>query len=408
MTRPSLGIIKEGKTPPDARVAFTPEQCRMLLNNGWNIRVQKCPYRCFSDEEYCSLGVPVVDDVSDADILIGIKEVPVYQLIEGKTYFFFSHTIKKQAHNSVLLKTILEKRITLIDYEVLTDDSGERLIAFGRFAGIVGAHNALYTYGKRTGLFDLPRMNSFLHYSDARQFYKSLILPKIQIVLTGKGRVSNGAADVLRDMGFVEVSPADFINVKHEAGVFTQLDCKSYVKKNDGAEFEKIEYYQHPERFTMDFMKYLRVADIFINGIYWDKRSPAFFELNDISRSDFYTSVIADITCDIAPDSSVPVTIKASTIAEPVFGFDRSSLTECKPYSQDSIDVMAIDNLPNELPRDASETFGEKFISTILPELMLDQSKILDRATIAKNGNLTSYFSYLSDYVKGNIEKVAG
>lgn len=399
MLKPSLGIIKEGKIPPDARVAFTPGQCSDLIKEGWDVKVQSCPFRCYSDEEYKSFNVPVVENVPDAEILIGIKEVPIDQLVENKTYFFFSHTIKKQIHNRKLLQSAIAKNISLIDYEVLTDENGERLIAFGRFAGIVGAHNGLYTYGKRTGLFDLPRMMSFQHYSDAKEYYKKVKWPAIKIVLTGKGRVGNGAADVLKDMGFENVSPHDFLTKDFERAVFTQLDCMDYVLKKSGDRFEKSEYYQYPERFEMDFMKYLNQADIFINGIYWDKNSLQFFTLTDLANPDFRTKVIADITCDIAPESSVPVTVRASTIIDPVYGFNPTTFTECAPYAEKCIEVMAIDNLPNELPRDASESFGEKFLSTILPELMLDKSPVIERAMIIKSGVLTDHFKYLSEYV---------
>ena len=149
-----LALIREGKVPPDSRVPLTPEQCAYVLaNHPVEIVVEPSPIRCFADDEYREAGIALQNDLSDADVLLGVKEVPVEQLIPGKTYFFFSHTIKKQAYNRRLLQTILEKRIRLIDYEVLTDLNGRRLIAFGRFAGMVGAHNALYTFGRRSGLF---------------------------------------------------------------------------------------------------------------------------------------------------------------------------------------------------------------------------------------------------------------
>lgn len=403
MSKPSIGIIREGKIPPDARVAFTPEQCSHLMSEGWTISVQSSPHRCYPDADYIKAGVPVVEDVSNADVLIGIKEVPIEQLIPNKTYFFFSHTIKKQVHNRGLLQAMIEKNIAMIDYEVLTDENHERLIAFGHFAGVVGAHNGLYTYGQRTGLFHLPRMNSFPHYEDAREYYSTVQWPPIKIVLTGKGRVGMGAAQVLDDMGFQSVAPSDFLSKEYSTAVYTQLDVLDYVKKKSGGEFQKKEYYTHPELFEMDFMKYLAVADIFINGIFWDKKSLAFFTLSDIQRTDFFTKVIADITCDIAPDSSVPTTIKASTIEDPVFGFSRKTLQECKPYTEESIDIMSIDNLPNELPRDASNSFGEKFISVILPELMDEDSAVIRRATMTKQGSLTEEFSYLSDFVMHDI-----
>lgn len=397
--KPSIGIIKEGKVPVDARVALTPQQCQSLVAIGWSIAVESCPYRCYNDQEYIELEISVVKDVSDADILVGIKEVPIPQLKEGKTYFFFSHTIKKQEHNRDLLKSILQKNIQLIDYEVLVDNNNERLIAFGRFAGMVGAHNGLWTFGKRSHLFDLPRMNSVQHYTEMLPIYKSIEWPALKIVLTGKGRVGQGAAEVLLDMGFKKVDPVAFLSQTYNYPVFTQIGSEDYVQRIDGQPVKKQDYYAHPEDFKMDFYKYLKVADIFINGIYWDDRSPAFFELKDISRKDFKTQVIADVTCDIAPKSSIPLTIRASTILDPVFGIDKSTFEETEAFQANSVDLMSIDNLPNELPRDASEAFGEKFIETILPELLKSESDVIDKASITIKGHLNSHFEYLADYV---------
>ncbi len=401
-----IGIIREEKAKPDSRAPLSPEQCEDLIKNrGVKVSVQSSPIRCFSDEEYASRGVPVVADVSDCDILLGVKEVPIDKLIPGKTYFFFSHTIKEQEYNRDLLRSILEKKIRLIDYEVLTDDKYRRLIAFGRHAGMVGAHNALYTYAQRTGAFDLPRMKDFDDYKAAQNYYKDVEFPAIKIVLTGHGRVGNGAAAVLNDMQFENVSPEDFLTKTYDHAVYTQLKTEDYIAPADPKmEFNREDYYEDPTDYISTFEPFFQVADIFINGIFWDNRAPAFFDIDDIQRDDFHVNVIADVTCDIAPKSSVPTTIRSTSVDDPIMGISRETYEEVEPHSQGVIDIMSIDNLPNELPKDASRHFGNQFIMHILPELdNMEESDVIKRATIAKNGELTDTFSYLEDFVRGAV-----
>lgn len=401
-----IGIIREEKAKPDSRVPLTPEQCEDLIKNkGITISVQSSPIRCFSDEEYIARGVPVVSDVSDCNILLGVKEVPIDRLIPQKTYFFFSHTIKEQAYNRDLLISILEKEIRLIDYEVLTDANNHRLIAFGRHAGMVGAHNAIYTYAQRTGEFEIPRMKDFDDYQAAQDFYLDMKLPAIKIVLTGHGRVGNGAAAVLNDMKIKQVSPEEFLTKTYNYPVYTQLRTEDYIQHMDSErEFVRAEFYEDPSPYVSNFKPYLAAADIFINGIYWDNRAPSFFNLNDIQKPDFNIQVIADVTCDIAPKSSIPTTIKASSIDDPIFGFSKSLLEETEAHTEDSIDIMSIDNLPNELPKDASRHFGNQFILHILPELhSIEESDIIQRATVTQGGKLGHFFTYLENFVEGKV-----
>lgn len=396
-----IGIIREGKVPPDNRVALTPAQCVELKENfGFRVIVQPSPIRCFKDTEYAAVGIELTEDLSDCDILIGVKEVPISLLQPFKTYFFFSHTIKKQQHNRKMLQAILDKHIRLIDYEVLTDDRGERLIAFGKFAGMVGAHNALWTYGERTGKFHLPRMKDLHDYNEAKAVYAKTVFPPVKIVLTGTGRVGSGALEVLLDMGIRQVSPEDFLGKRYDEAVFAQLDSAHYVRRKDGSAYQKAEFYKHPELYESAFEPYLKVCDILINGIYWDKRSPAFFTVEQMAQPDFNIEVIADVTCDIMPDSSIPSTIKASTIQEPVFGFDPLSGKEVAPFQPTAVDIMSIDNLPNEMPRDASDAFGRMFLDHVSGELRNKNSEVLRRATITDDGHLTEKFSYLEDFVK--------
>jgi saccharopine dehydrogenase (NAD+, L-lysine forming) len=401
-----IGLIREGKVPPDRRVLFSPEQCARLRDEQkMQIRVQTSSIRCFSDAEYAHQGIEVVDTVADAQVLLGIKEVPIDMLVADKTYCFFSHTIKKQPYNRKLLQAVIEKGIRLIDYEVITDEKGGRLIAFGHFAGMVGAHNGLYAYAKRTGSFDLPRMNDCYDYADVKKHYAQLTLPPIKVVLTGGGRVSTGAAQVLRDMGFVEKLPQDFIKKTWSKPVFTQIHAADYARRRDGRAFDKLDYYTNSEQYESSFAPFARVTDILINGIFYDGKAPMFFTREEMLSPDFKIQTVADITCDMMPGSSVPCTIQPSTIAEPVYGFDARTNQVTEPYLPHVVDVMAIDNLPSELPRDASSYFGVQFIKWVLPELITTaRSPILERATIAEKGKLGKHFQYLSDYLADKIE----
>ena len=397
-----IGIIREGKTPPDSRVPLTPEQCAYLIKErGMDIVIQPSPNRCFSDEEYQNSGIHISEDLLDRDILIGVKEVPIKLLIPGMTYSFFSHTIKKQAYNRKLLQAIVQKNIRLIDYEVLTNEKGQRLIAFGKFAGMVGAHNGLMAYGNRTKLFQLKQMKNYRDYAEAKSYYTSLKLPNVRIVLTGTGRVGRGAVMVLNDMGIKKVSPEEYLNNSYDQAVYTQLQCIDYAKRKDGSAFDKKTFYEQPELFESCFSPYFRSSDLMINSIYWDNNAPAFFSLDDLRSSDFNIKVIADITCDIAPVSSIPSTIKASTIANPVYGFNPLTEAEEAPYQDHVIDMMTIDNLPNELPRDASTAFGEQFINSILDELLKPKSGVIERATITMDSKLSPTFHYLENYLNG-------
>ena len=397
-----IGIIREGKVPPDTRVPLNPQQCALLRNEyGLNVVVQPSPIRIFRDEEYEAAGVPLEEYLGDCDLLLGVKEVPMDQLIPGKTYSFFSHTHKKQAYNRKLLQAILNKHIHLIDYEVLTDNYGRRVIAFGYFAGVVGAHNGLWTYGKRTGLFDLPRMKDVHDYQAAKAIYQEVELPPLKIILTGTGRVATGAAQVLQDMRVHNVSPIDFLNQDYDEPVYTQLQSKDYVCHGGDQQFDKLHFYQHPEEYVSAFKPYAESCDLMINGIYWDDRAPAFFSFDDMRSPEFRIKVIADITCDIAPVASIPSTLKASTIADPVFGFDPKTEKECAPFQEGCIDMMTIDNLPSELPRDASTAFGKMYMEQVIPHMLAPNSAMIERATIAKHGLLGPNFTYLQPFVDG-------
>jgi saccharopine dehydrogenase (NAD+, L-lysine-forming) len=239
-------------------------------------------------------------------------------------------------------------------------------------------------------------------YSEAKTIYKGLDLPPMKIVVTGKGRVANGAAQVLKDMDIENVSPEDFLENEFQHAVFTQLDCVDYAAHKDGEIFNLQDFFQNPQNYESIFTPYIQASDLMINGIYWDNKAPAFFTKEEMKKSDFRIKVIADVTCDIAPVASIPSTLRASTIANPIFGYDPIAEAEAVPHQASVIDMMTIDNLPNELPRDASQAFGEQFIEHIFQELLEQKEDgVIERASVTQNGDLGKYFEYLRDYVEG-------
>lgn len=398
----TIGLIREGKNPADNRVAITPSQCKWIHKQYSNVRilVESSPDRCFSDREYASAGVEVTDDVSTADILMGIKEVPVSKLLPGKTYLFFSHTKKKQPHNRGLMRAILEKNIRLIDYECLEHEDGQRIIGFGFFAGVVGAHNGMMAYGNRTGLYTMDRVYKQRSFRELIHTYFGLRLPNVKIAVTGSGRVAHGILEIMNLMGIHEVEPDDYLRRRFAYPVYTQIKgADLYARKSDG-QYSRHEFHEHPEWYRCKFLPYAEQTDILMNGVYWDKNVPRLFEKSDVVSDNFLIRTIADITDDA--DGSVPINLGDHAIEDPVYGVDRNTLQKTAPYLPDSIDVMAVGNLPNELPRDASRYFGEQLIKFILDDLLNGTSPIIERATMAKEGKLTETYNYLQDYVNEN------
>ena len=396
-----IGIIREGKIPVDQRTPFTPEILHEIQKRGGDslsFCVETSAFRCYTDEEYQEQGIEVVSDLSKADILFGVKEVPIAQLIPEKTYFFFSHTIKKQPRNKAMLQAILAKSIGLIDYELLKNPAGERVVAFGRWAGVVGAYNAFWTYGKKTGLYELRRALACKDLDDLKVELKKVVLPPIKIVVTGRGRVGKGVLEILEILGILEVEPQDFLRNDFEEPVFTCLSTADYLRRISDRGYEQAHFYANPEAYESQFMPFAEAAEILIAAAYWDPNAPRLFELEAMRSPNFSISVIADITCDI--DGSVPTTHRASTLLDPVYDMDRNTMQELPPFAnQHSISVMAIDNLPCELPRESSAEFARQLREWVIPTLIQINSPILEKATIARDGNLTLNFMYLSDYV---------
>ena len=397
-----IGLIKEGKIPADNRVALTPAQCKWIHNNfdSFQVIVQSSSTRCFSDREFSMAGAEVRDDVRDCQILLGIKEVPVEQLIPKKTYLFFSHTKKEQPRNQKLLRAILDNQITLIDYECLEHEDGQRIIGFGFFAGVVGAHNGMMEYGNRTRTFKLDRVFKQRSFRELIHTYFGLRVPNIKIVVTGSGRVAHGVVEIMNLMGVVEVEADEFLERKFSYPVYAQIKgADLYERKNDKT-YSREDFHLHPEDYQCKFLPYAAVADILMNGVYWEKNIPRLFDRSDVQKENFNIQTIADISDDA--DGSVPINLGDQSMADAVYGVDRKTLQKTPPYLPGSIDIMAVGNLPNELPRDASRYFGEQLIKYVLPDLLSGVSPVLDKATIVKNGMLTEYFSYLKNYAEGN------
>jgi alanine dehydrogenase len=367
---------------------------------GLQLVVQESTVRCFSDQEYRDLGLEVRADVSDCDILMGVKEVPIAQLIPNKTYLFFSHTIKKQPANRELLRQILQKNITLIDYEMLTNARGERIVAFGRWAGIVGAYNGLLTYGHKHGLYALKPAWQCIDMEDMQEeFFKVKRLPPIKMVVTGTGRVAQGAVEVLDRMGIRRVSVYDYLYHDFHEPVYTQLRSSDYNRRRDGRVWDTPDFHKHPEEYESTFSNYLPVTDLLIACAYWHPAAPKLFTEEDTRRPNFRINTIADVTCDV--NGSVPTTKRSTTILEPAFDYNPATGELEPPYSRPgNITEMAVDNLPCELPRNASRDFGRQLIDNVFPHLLSDTpDDIIERATITKGGQLTERYQYLADYV---------
>lgn len=395
----TIGILREGRVPHDYRTPFTPEQVERLtkIYPEHKFKVQHADYRCYNDSEYLERGVEVSESMAECDILFGIKEVPVTELISGKTYIFFSHTIKKQEHNQKLLQTIIKNKIRLIDYECMTKPTGERLIGFGRYAGIVGTYNSLLAYGKKFGLFTLKPAIDCGTYENLSNELDNIKLSSVKILFTGNGRVSHGAMEVLKKLHIKPCTPAEISIKKFNEPVYAQLMEEDYNKHKNGRTWETLHFYRNPSEYISTMNQYITSCDILIHCAFWHREAPVFFTNKDYLNPDFSIKVIGDISCDL--HGPIPSTLRSSTNEEPIYGYNPSTQTEEKPYLKNTVDVMAVDNLPCALPRDTSHDFGEDLIQRVIPSLLnRGEDEMIERATIAKGGELTNAFAYLREF----------
>ncbi|MBZ4044498.1 NAD(P)-dependent oxidoreductase [Flavobacterium hibisci] len=398
-----FGIIKERKNPPDRRVVFSPDALAQLkqLYPEASVTVESSDIRVFSDLQYKSMGINVADDVSDCDILFGVKEVPVENLIPNKSYFFFSHTIKKQPHNRKLLQAVLEKNITLYDHETIVDEHNRRLIGFGKYAGMVGVYNAIRAFGIKFELFKLTKAETLSGKDALITHLKRITLPPLKFVLTGTGKVGSGAQEILKAIKVKEVTVENYLSKNYTQSVYVQLDALEYNKRTDGQLLDFTDFTQHPEEYISDFEKFTKVSDIYIAGHFYGNNAPMILTQEMLNAKDCKIRVVADVSCDV--NGPIASTLRSSTIAEPLYGYLPSENKEVDIFHPAAIVVMAVDNLPCEIPKDASEGFGEQFMEHVIPAFFnKDKDGILERAKITENGKLTERFSYLQDYVDGN------
>jgi saccharopine dehydrogenase (NAD+, L-lysine-forming) len=397
-----IGILRETKNPPDRRVPLTPPQVITLqeLYPSVEFFVQPSDSRCYTDEEYNYLDIPLKEDMGECDILLGVKEVDKRTFLPGKTYMFFAHVVKKQPYNREMFREIVARKIRLIDFEYLTTGKGKRVVAFGRHAGIVGAYNALRARGINTNRF---RLKPAYQCRDLDEVWAGLRLislkPGLKVLVTGEGRVSHGALETLGVCDLVQVEPGEYLSRDFDVPVVCNIGPEFYVKHKKGLPFDFNHFVKKPEEYDSDFLRFTKVTDILITGHYWDPASPVFFTKEDMKDSGFRISVIADISCDI--NGPIPSTLRSSTIADPFYDYNPESESEERPFSRPSnIAVMAVDNLPGELPRDASQAFGDQLIRNVMQDLVAGfDSQMIRRATITENGKLMDAFLSLENYL---------
>ena len=397
-----FGIIKERKNPPDRRVVFSPKKLNEFQQKFPEalLKVEPSLIRVFSDVAYQKKGIEVTENMTDCDVLIGVKEVPIEALIPNKKYFFFSHTIKKQPYNRALIQAILSKNIELYDHETIVKENGMRLIGFGRYAGIVGAYNGFRAIGLKKNTFNLPKASTLESQQELISELNNIKLTNIKILLTGNGKVAYGAKEMLDAMSIIQVTVDEYLNTSFQVPVYCLADVLDYNKRKDHQVLDNHDFYKYPENYESDFMRFAMVTDFFIAGHFYGNGAPYLFTREDAKSKDFNIQFVADISCDV--DGPVASTIRSSTIADPIYGYNPITESEVNYKDKDAIVVMAVDNLPCELPKDASEGFGELFLEHVIPAFFdNDKEGILERAKMTENGKLTDRFSYLQAYVDG-------
>ena len=398
----TIGLIKERKTPPDRRVVLSPQKAKevQMQYQGLQFFVEPSDIRIFSDEAYAQQGLNLEHDLSSCDVLLGVKEVPIESLIPNKSYFFFSHTIKKQPYNRALLKAVLDKNIQLYDHEVITDTKGNRLIGFGRYAGLVGAYNGFRALGLRDHLFNLPKVESLPDLEALKHELNQIHIPNLKICLSGLGKVAKGAKEILDHLEIKQVGVEEYLDKSFQQPVYTMINVMDYNKRKDGQEGKLSEFFLDPTPYESDFMRFAKVTDYFIAGHFYGDNAPYLFTREDAKREDFKINLIADISCDI--DGPVASTIRPSTIENPFYEYNPHTESEVAFDAEHTITVMAVDNLPCELPKDASEGFGDMFAKRVIPAFFNnDADGILERARMTKDGKLTPRYAYLQEFVEG-------
>ncbi|MBX9887871.1 MAG: NAD(P)-dependent oxidoreductase [Flavobacteriaceae bacterium] len=397
-----FGILKERKSPPDRRVVFSPDALVQLQQTYPTavIKVESSDIRIFTDDQYKAAGFEVSENLEDCDVLFGVKEVPTDSLIANKSYFFFSHTIKKQPYNQKLLKAILEKNIDLYDHETIVDANNRRLIGFGRYAGIVGAYNSIRAFGLKFELFKLPKAETLSGKEDLIRQLKRITLPPIKFVITGTGKVGGGIKEILDAIKVKQVTVDNYLTKNYAQAVYAQIDVMDYNKRIDGQVINCKDFYMNPAAYVGDFERFTKVSEIVITGHFHANEAPAILTKEMLQSKDCKIKVVGDVSCDI--NGPIACTLRASTIENPNYGYLTSEHKEVDVFHPAAIVVMAVDNLPCEIPKDASEGFGTMFLQHVIPAFFnSDKEGVLARAKMTEKGKLTPRFSHLQDYVDG-------
>ena len=402
----NIGIIRESRNDEN-RTPLVPEHIKKYKESNPNINfiIQPSNSRCFSDEEYELCGAKINENLNECSIIFGVKEIDPNILINNRTYLFFSHTFKinKQQkniekHKKDLLLSILNKKITLIDYENIRGKNGTRCLGFGRFAGIVGCYNTLNLLLKVLGKQSLASAYKINDYERLVLNLKNLYFPKTKILVTGDGRVAKGVIELLNQTNIKAVSKKDFLEKKFDQPIFCNLETKDYVTNNSSTNFNLEHFINNPQDYSSSALQYLKETDILISAHYWDPSSPKIFENEDLKVLQ-NLKIVGDITCDI--NGSVPTTIRSTTIEEPNYWIERYTLKEIDE-NNDGIAVMAVDNLPSELPRDSSTEFSEGIINEVLPFLLKEDDGRILNGTITTDGSFLEKYNYLNDYIRIN------
>ena len=435
-------IRKETKNRWERRTPLTPDNVMRLRNDQEiSVAVEPSDLRVFPDEEYTDAGAELTQDLSRCDIILGIKEIPVPDILEGKTYLYFSHTIKGQKQNMRMLEKLVERKCTLIDYEKITDEKGRRLIFFGWYAGAAGVIDTLWAAGRRlewegvrNPFSSIMTAHEYADLQDAREHMAQVgrliatygipynIRPFV-VGITGTGNVSRGAQEILDLLPVVNVKPEELplLKKRKDSGnvvykvVFDEKDM--YVPIEEGTVFDLKDYYNNPKRYRSRFIDYIPYMSAIINCVYWDARYPRL--LTKAQVKELYSGhmspklrIIGDISCDI--EGSMEVTIKPTTPDSPVFVYDPWEDKDIPGWKGTGPVVMAVENLPAEVPREATEYFGGKLMEFIpfLANAGLDGEvedlklpKPLLNALILFKGQFTENFRYMQEYLKGGAGK---
>ena len=399
-----IGLIRETKIPEDNRVALSPEQvyAMSMAFPTHSFAVQSSDIRAYHDEDYAKLGIEVKEDISDCDVLFGIKEPELATLMPDKHYFFFGHFAKMQEYNKPLLCALTERRVTFSDYEYLVDDGGHRVCAFGWWAGIVGVYYTLQCYGLRNGVFSLPKPDRHFTLEKLRGILSSVRLPAVKLLITGNGRVSSGAQYILDQIGAVRLERREYLSCERVAHLsYCVATTEDLVVHKNGMKYDREEFLQWPAHYASDFKKWAASTDILLSCHFWDSNAPVYLDYEDLSNAENRIRVIGDVTCDI--NGSIKSTVRPSTHSNPFYDYNPMSRKEELPFSSNNnISVMAVDTCPNALAMDASTYFGEMLIQNVIFPILeghISDDPVIRRATILDRGQLTPAYKYLDTFL---------